>query len=85
MVDNEPIEVGHWTFKIIRASARPTLYYEGPHGVKGFLSVNEVQQFLETMKRIHNARAKLNRFPFPKYSHETLMNLLELISAGEKH
>ena len=80
-VDKET-QIGHWTFRL-NLNPHPTINYKGPSGIKGFLSLAELQKFKEIMERINAARKELNRFPFPRYSHETLMDLLELINMDE--
>ena len=76
--------VGHWTFRLNLCST-PTLNYEGPSGIKGFLSLAELHKFKDIMEHIESARKELNRFPFPRYSHESLMEILEALNLGDVH
>jgi len=81
---HKEIKVGRWTFRLNKCSP-PSVYFEGPNGIKGFLSLSELRKFKEIMERIKSARKELNRFPFPRYAHEVLMDILDSLNLGDVH
>lgn len=76
--------IGRWTFRI-NTNPHPTVDYDGPSGIKGFLSLTELHKFKEIMERIKSARKELNKFPFPRYAHEALMDILNSLNLGDVH